>query len=69
MLQETYIEQLVDFVVADIKLFKLLKSHNTLDFFYFTSCNIQYSYILKRSSNVSETSDYRINQLQEFKTG
>ena len=55
MLQEADIEEFGYFVVADVQLFELFESHNSLHLFKFTSSNVQHSDRFKTGSNISKT--------------
>jgi hypothetical protein len=55
VLDESDIEKLVNFVVTNVELFKLLERLNTLYVFELTSSNMEESYVFERCSNVTKT--------------
>lgn len=63
-----YIEQIIDLIKRAIKFLKLFKSQYSLNFFEFTSCNMQYLKILETSAQVSERPDDRVIQFEFIQT-
>ena len=64
MFQEANIEQIFNVVKGNVKLFKLFKCLNSLDFFEFTSGQVQHSHISKACANIAETLDDRVVQFE-----
>jgi hypothetical protein len=69
MLQEANIEKFRYFVVADVQLFELFESHNSLHLFQFTSSNVQHSDRFKTGSNISKTRNNGIIEFKKLQTG
>ena len=57
MLQETDIEKIINLVVGNVKLLKLLEGLDALDFSQFAASDVQHSHVIERRANVSEAFD------------
>lgn len=64
VLDESNVEQFINFIVTYIQFFELFESLDTLDLFELAASNVEHSHILERCSNVPESRNYRVIQFQ-----
>ena len=63
--QERNVEQLIDLIVRDVKLFQLLERLDALDFPDLTPGYVEHSHVFETSADVSETADHGVIQLEQ----